>query len=434
MGRAFHLGTFDSERWWRPPELAVLPAVVLGDVGIATMDELLAGFCAPGDLLLTRAPMAPALRAGLAEWGIDVTHRTVGTPEHPAAGAHADTSGSIEELALRDPRTLGLLAGYDVLSPYAVLPDTARLAERVGATNRLPSATTVARVNSKSWSNTVVDRLDLPGAGEVVRSVDALTSAVRRTGFDAVVKDPYGVSGRGMLAVRTPGVLAAIRRALDRQVAAGRRIELLVQPRYARQCDFSAHLSLAPDGGWELLGVQVMTNREFRFIGSRPADPAFVDRLDASGYLEALAEVAKALAGEGYWGPVGVDSMLQSDGEVIPILEVNARRSLGLLALLLDHRVRDERLRCHLWQIDMTVAPGRDVDALVTALRADGAAYRGGSRPGVVVLSGSGLRAPGGRVHCALLCRPDDLAATQARMLAAVATAGMTPRGVINAA
>nr|WTA64364.1 hypothetical protein OHB51_17615 [Micromonospora sp. NBC_00855] len=434
MGKTFHLGTFDSERWWRPPDLAVLPAVVLGGGVTATMDELLAGFCAPGDLLLTRAPLAPALRDGLAALGIDVTQRTVGTSETLTAGTPPDSSDTIEDLVLRDPPLLGLLAGYDVVSPYAVLSDTTRLADRIGATNRLPSAATVARVNSKSWSNAVADRLGLPGTGEVVRSVDALTAAVQRTGFDAVVKDPYGVSGRGALAVRTPGVLAAIRRTLERQVAAGRRIELLVQPRYARRCDFSAHLILEPDGGWELLGVQAMTNREFRFIGSRPAAPAFVDRLDASGYLDAVAEVAKALAGEGYWGPVGIDSMLQSDGEVIPILEVNARRSLGLLALLLDHRVRDEGLRCYLWQIDLSVAPGRDIDALVTALRADGVAYRGGSGPGVVVLSGSGLRAPGGRVHCALLCRPDDLAATQARMLAAVAAAGMTPRGVVDAA
>ena len=434
MGGTFHLGTFDSERWWRPAELASLPAVALSDDATATMDELLAGFCAPGDLLLTRAPLAPALRAGLGALGIDVTHRVVGTPQTPTTGAPPDLSGTIEDLVLRDPPTLGLLAGYDVVSPYAVLSDTTRLAERIGTTNRLPSATTVARVNSKSWSNALADRLGLPGTGVVVRSVDALTSAVQRTGFDAVVKDPYGVSGRGALAVRTPGVLAAIRRTLDRQVAAGRRIELLVQPRYARQCDFSAQLSLEPDGDWELLGVQVMTNREFRFIGSRPADPAFVDRLDASGYLDAVAEVAKALTGEGYWGPVGIDSMLRSDGEVIPILEVNARRSLGLLALLLDHRVRAEGLRCHLWQIDLTVAPGRDIDALVTALSAEGAAYREGSRPGVVVLGGSGLRAPGGRVHCALLCRTDDLAATQARMVAAVTAAGMTPRGVVDAA
>lgn len=434
VARAVQLGTFDSERWWRPPELATLPAVTLGDGTAGGMDELLAGFCAPDDLLLTRAPMAPALRAGLAAGGLTFTHRALDLPPAEDGAPDRDAAEPVETLVLRDPQSLRLLGAAKDIVPYAVLPETVRLARQLGLADRLPSAATVAAVNSKSWSNALAERLGLPGAGRLVDSVDALTSAVTETGFDAVVKDPYGVSGRAMLAVRTPGVLAAIRRTLERQAARGRRIELVVQPRYPRHRDFSGHLHLAPDGSWDLLGVQVTTNREFRFVGSRPADPAFVDQLDAGGYVEALAEVAKALAGEGYFGPVGVDSMLCADGTLIPILEINARRSLGLLALRLDQRVRADGLRGHLWQLDLTVPPGQGVDALVTALRAADADYRGGARPGVMLLGGSALAAPGGRLHAALFCRPQELSATRARLLAAITAAGLTARGVVDAA
>lgn len=423
--RAIHLGTFDAERWWRPLELAELPAVARDDGATAAMDELLAGFCAPGDLLVTTGPMATEVRAGLHRCGIDFAHHPVGGPPG---------WGTVEASALRDPRTLELLSGYDTLAPYAVLPDTGLLAERLGESFRVPSADVVADVNSKSWSNALAGRLGLPGVGQVVRSVDELGSAVSRTGFDAVVKDPFGVSGRAMLEIRTPGILKSVQRTLDRQVRAGKRVELVVQPRYARRCDFSGHLRVEPDGGWDLLGVQVMNNRGFRFIGSRAADPAFLDLLDERGYFEVLAEVAKALAGAGYHGPVGVDSLIVGDGTVIPILEVNARRSLGLLSLHLDRRVAEHGLRCHLWQLELSVPPGRDVDALIAAMRADGTAHPGGSRSGVLVLSGSRLTTPGGRVHCALLCRPGEVAELQARMLAAVAAAGMTPRGVVDAA
>jgi hypothetical protein len=426
-GPAVHLGTFDAERWWRPPDLAELPRAPRAGGAVEGMDELLAGFCDPGDLLVTRGPMADELRAGLDRCGLRFAHHHLADP----GGGDAEP---VEALARRDPSTLDLLRAYPVMSPYAVLPDTALLAGRLGAADRLPSAAAVARVNSKSWSNALAGRLGLPGAGRLVRSVDELASAVTWTGFEAVVKDPYGVSGRATLEVRTPGVLRAVTRTLGRQEAAGRRVELVVQPRYARRADFSGHLRIDPDGNWEPLGVQVMTNRGFRFIGSRAADRPFVELLDRDGYFEVLGEVAKALAGDGYWGPVGVDSLVAADGTVVPILEVNARRSLGLLALRLDRRVRDDGLRCHLWQVELSVPPGGDADALIAALRRDGASYAGGARPGVLVLAGSRLAAPGGRVHCALLCRPGEVAATQARMLASAASAGMTPRGVVDAA
>ncbi|MDT7642816.1 MAG: hypothetical protein QOC83_7104, partial [Pseudonocardiales bacterium] len=42
------LGTFDAESWWRPADLAALPALGGGsDPAVDAMDELLAGFCDP---------------------------------------------------------------------------------------------------------------------------------------------------------------------------------------------------------------------------------------------------------------------------------------------------------------------------------------------------------------------------------------------------
>src|SRR5690606_19912322 len=127
------------------------------------------------------------------------------------------------------------------------------------------------------------------------------------------------------------------------------------------------------------------------------------------------------LADAGYWGPAGVDSMLLTDGTLIPVLEINARRSLGLLSLVLDRRARHHGLRCQLWQADLAVPGGRTAGAgrtngpagpgvaeLCAALRRDRVLYRGGPEPGVTVLSGSTLSAPGGRVYCALFCPPGD--------------------------
>ncbi|MFJ7997690.1 hypothetical protein ACIQ7D_11180 [Streptomyces sp. NPDC096310] len=427
--RAAHWGTFDAERWWRAPELAALPAVAVpgGAGAVAAMDELLAGFCAPGDLLVTRTPMAAEVREGLAVCGIRFE------PYVLRSGAAADDRPrTVDALIAADSAACERVAACPDVLPYAVLPDTAALTGRLGRPGLLPPAAVVAEVNSKAWSNALVRRLGLPGAGRVVRTTDELTATVAEFGCPVLVKDPYGVSGRDTLEIAAPGVLRAVLRTLDRQVAAGRRIELLVQRRYARRYDFSGHLRIARTGEATVLGVLMMTNHRFRYAGSHPADPGFLARLDAEGYFGTLTAVADALAAAGYWGPVGVDSMVVEDGTVVPVLEINARRSLGLLSLRLDQRVRErgDGLRGHLRQLDLAVPPGRSVADLSAALRRDGALYGGGARPGVTLLSGSTLAAPGGRVHCALFCRPEDAPALRRRVLAAAADAGLTPRGV----
>ena len=388
------LGTFDAERWWRPADLATLPAAAAADGTAESMDELLAGFCAPGDLLVTRRPVAPAVVSGLAARGI--TFRQHACPV-PAAG-------TMESALLGS----ALLRSHAEFRPYAVLPDTVRL----DWTDGLPPLPVVAEVNSKSWSNDLALELGLPGTGIVVRSVEELTAAVDGT---VVVKDPYGVSGRAMLEVATPGVLRAVTRTLARQ---DRRIELLVQPKFEKRLDFSGHLEVFRDGGWEFLGVQAMNNRGFRHIGSAPPSVELLDLVERSGYVEVLGSVAKAVSAAGYWGPVGVDSMVLADGTVVPVLEINARRSLGLLSLLLARRMPGFRL----WQLELRVPEGLGVEDVVAAL----------PWPEVIVLSGSGLAAPGGRMYLGLVT--DDVRRLQDAVVAALTAAGLVPRGVADAA
>ncbi|MGW4398015.1 hypothetical protein ACWEHA_22230 [Amycolatopsis nivea] len=404
MTATARFGTFDAERWWRPADLAALPAAP-GGTAADDMDELLAAACSPGDLLLTRRAPAPEIRASLADCGIEFDHHAVAAPP-----------GTPIERAI-DAETL---AGRPETAPYAVLPDTVALAARIGRAERFPAAETVAEVNSKTWSHALARSLGLPGAGVVVRSAAELAAAVGTR--PSVVKDPYGVSGRASLEVTTPGVLRAVTRTLEAQKA---RVELLVQPRFERRTDFSAHLRVDPEG-WEMLGVQVMHNRGFRHAGSEPAPDELLAELAHAGYGEILAAVAEALAAAGYRGPAGVDAMVRTDGTLVPVLEINARQSLGLLSLLLDRRVRPHGLRCHLWRFDLKVPPGKGIGDLSAALHR--IRYRGRTVPGVTLVGGSGLAAPGGRIYCALMARPGETAAVRADLLEAISAAGMGAR------
>ncbi|QFZ17868.1 hypothetical protein [Saccharothrix syringae] len=417
MRAALRLGAFDAERSWRPPELARLPAAPAAADHVEVMDELLAGLCAPGDTLVTRRPVDPDLLAALRGAGLAFAHHVV------ADGP----GGAVEELFARDPAAPALLRDHRLV-PYAVTPHVAALA----SSTPLPAVADVARVNSKTWSNDLVVDLGLPGAGVVVRSTAELARAVADAGFPAVVKDPYGVSGSGALEVGTPGVLRAVTRVLDRQVAGGARVELLVQPRYDKAHDLSGHGELAEDGTWRWLGVRAVHNRGFRYAGAGPADGARA-RFEPA-LRDAAAEVARRAFAEGYWGPLSIDAMVLADGALVPVLEVNARTSLGRLALELDRVLGDGALRCHLWQVELAVPPGTTTGHLVRALRRGGLLLGAGSGAGCSVLGGGVVGPPTARLHCALRCGPGELDAVRARVLASFEAAGARPRGTVHAA
>lgn len=124
--------------------------------------------------------------------------------------------------------------------------------------------------------------------------------------------------------------------------------------------------------------------------------------------------------------------LLLDNGTVIPVLEINARQSLGLLAIRLDRQARAHGLTGHLWQLELNVVPGKSVEDLINALTA--IRYDGGAPPGVTVLNGSTLAAPGGRVYVAIFCAAGEIHRWRQRLLTEVISAGLTPRGMTDAA
>ena len=403
-----HWGTFDAEAHWRPRDLAELPAVGnrQGRRQVESMDELLACLCGPGDLLLTRHPVPERLREAWHDAGL--------RPRcHPVSGA-GDTA---EQAILGDPAALAALAGSTAVAPYAVLPATATLAGATGHAASLPPVTTVARVNSKSFSDGLVRRLGLPGAGRVVTSAAGLRRAVEEIDGPAMVKDPYGVGGRGILEIRSPAMLESVVRALHRQ--AGRRIELVVQPKWAKRADVSGYVTIGRDGRATLTGVQVAHHHGTSHTGFGPLPPAVSDALDAAGYADTLLRAAAEVAATGYFGPAGFDSLLREDGRLVPVLEINARVTVGMLSAALDDRARRHGLRACLWRTQLAVPDGADAGDLVEVLRREDLLYLGGARPGVLPLTGSALLPPRARLECALFCPAEQTGRWRERLRAA---------------
>jgi hypothetical protein len=430
--KLIRLGTFDAERSWRPSGLATLPAVRSpdGDRVVAAMDELLAVLCGPDDLLITGSSLPDSFIGALAGAGIALRYRPA-----PPAGTDDGTHLTVEQRLLHAPP--GDLAGYG-LAPYAVLPETASLIRVCGLRADPPDVDVVRRVSSKTWSNALVRTMGLRGAGTVARSVSELLAQVEQLGTaTAVIKDPYGVAGRGTIAVSSPRMLRTVARVLQRQVDQGAAVELLVQPHYDRAADFSAQIHVPEDGEIRWHGIRLMQNAEFSYTGSRPTPAALEQRLAQAGYRELINGVGAAVAAEGYHGPVCVDSMLLCDGALVPVLEINPRVSMGLISLALERRLAGPgttaRMSVRTLRLPEPSTVSRVFDQLTAVLDERGALLRAG-RPGLLPLTANTLRPPRGRLYYAVVARsPEEDRLLDETMAEALDIMGRQPTEVSHA-
>lgn len=387
-------GTFDAERLWQGSETSALPEVAARPTAAAlgSADELLITLSQPGDTVLCNREPAPGLLDRLGVYG----------PCGSARGVPGDGQACVEE---RIAQLAGEVATPgNRARPYAVIPATEAASRALGVVEPSPSAQATAAVNSKIWSNAFSLRHGLPGAATVVRTRAELEDAAAAIEGPVVLKSAHGVAGRGSLLVHQHKVLASIGARLDKAAVSEGDSALLVQPFFVRVADFSAHLDVDPCGTTRLVGLRGMTCRGLAFSSSDTLDESVAQRLRSDAdYTATLWQLGVELAEAGYFGPVSVDGLVARDGTLVPVLEVNARLSMGRVGLELDRRAPG---RCSsLGSFNAPVVEGtkyEDLDArLDAAVRAAGLAWEGGSHAGVVLLSGATLQPPTGRVYWA---------------------------------
>ena len=216
----------------------------------------------------------------------------------------------------------------------------------LGLEGQFPSVDIVRMVNDKCFSHSLEHRLGigLPHS-TLVSSIQDLEQAVHRCPYDWVLKHPFGVSGRERMLGRKKSLTSSIEGWARKRMSQG--FSLIFEPWVEKRHDFSLHFDVSETGAVTFLG-----HCEFIF------DPGGVHRghrLNTGfsphpGSLECGHKIVDSLAGLGYWGPVGIDSLTGILGRraiVRPLVEINARCSFGLLALSLGDWLPQGS--CYLW-------------------------------------------------------------------------------------
>jgi hypothetical protein len=184
------------------------------------------------------------------------------------------------------------------------------------------------------WACESLDDLD-----EAIAGVADLLAHGGRVG----VKDAFGVSGKGIVVVEDPKRLDQLRRMVVSQARrrGEDRIGLVVEEWVAKRGDLSYQFTVGAGGevAFDHVGEAIVE----RGVHQGNRLPARLSADQADEVREVADAVGGRLAKDGYHGVVGVDAMVDPDGGLYPVTEINARNTmLTYLAGLSDRLVGPE--------------------------------------------------------------------------------------------
>lgn len=260
---------------------------------------------------------------------------------------------SLEALAARQNVNLLPLEGTQKQSayeftPWGWTPTALAIGERTGAGLSPPPLESVACVNSKVYSHQLERELGVADdRARLVTSEAELTAHVAqvcpRNEDKWVIKHPYGVAARERVLGRGPAVPPPVAVWCRRHWADG--TPLLFEPWYDVRQEYGLCGFSGPAGEVHLLGVsRPVTNGAGVLVGYKLE----AARLPASVWSLGR-EVGARLATEGYRGAWGMDVLEHAQGWR-PLLEINARWTVGFMALGAAVRARTKSEHWHLEQ------------------------------------------------------------------------------------
>lgn len=326
-GPLVFLGNFEVEQQWARGE-HTLPRVsaAAGDAVVNHMDQFALLLAGPGDHVVLKARPDPAYLEYLTGLGIALPTVHVVRDQDPGR--------TVTEDALADDELLGVLGALGAhLTAHGVSEVEEQLACRAGLPLAAPDAVTCKAVNSKTYSRRAADELGLrQPVGWACDHVDDLTEAfagaalLLRAGHRVVVKEAYGVSGKGIAVLDSERRADRLRRMIERKGAGGR-IAFTVEDWVTKRADLNYQFTVGRDGCVRFDFVKEAITENGVHKGHRMPPNLTAAQVD---HLKDCARLlGKKLHADGYFGVVGVDALVEPDGGLFPVIEINSRNNMS---------------------------------------------------------------------------------------------------------
>lgn len=336
------LGNFEVEEQWAADEQG-LPRVLTpgGAAVVNSMDEFALLLGGKDDHVVLKHAPDPGYRSYLEGLGMDLPQiHVVSTP---------DPRHTVSQDALLDAELIDTLSALRSDGAHLLAHGVSTVEEKLSAATGLPlaapDAATCKAVNSKIYSRRLATALGLrQPRGWECDTLEALDAAaveaagVLGTGRRVVVKEAFGVSGKGISVVPDERRLDRLRRMISTAARrAGReRIAFVIEEWVGKLTDLNYQFTLGRDSSVRFDFVKEAITEGGVHKGHRI--PARLNEKQLGVIRSAAVALGKALASDGYYGVVGVDAIVEPDGEIFPVLEINARNNMSTYQVQIQER------------------------------------------------------------------------------------------------
>jgi hypothetical protein len=337
--RLLWIGNFEAERFWASSRSLRLPSVAqASDLSIANRLEEMTLFLAEApDVVILRHASDPAFSHYVADLGLKPPQIVTADP--------ADNNMPIAETVLRNDE---LCSGLKQLAeqgpglyllPYATTRLEEQIASTIGISCLGASAAVSEKVNSKIYSRRVSRQAGLrtvPGGEcESIEDIEHVyRDLVATDSHTLVLKESMGVSGRGLLVIDAPAKMQNLLSLLKRRHTRDSQVDFVFERWIDKTRDINYQIFVSPSGEVSLVNIKEAVTKNGVHMGHHwppPLDPG-----QHGCYLEAANAIGAQLYADGFTGIAGIDSIIDRQGLVYPVLEINARFNMSTYELRLD--------------------------------------------------------------------------------------------------
>lgn len=238
--------------------------------------------------------------------------------------------------------------------PWGWSPYTARQFELAGiCPTLLPSIEQLEALRQLSHRRTTITLHHLINTPSQLCPIEAtsLNEAVEAVkSFDgrAVAKLPWSSSGRGVIYSESiPD--ATFREYLQGMIR--RQGSVLIEPHHNRISDFAMLFYINSNGTVDYRGLSTfLTDSRGSYLGNVVASQSEIQRIisvDPHPWIQPLSDALSRIADGNYTGWAGIDMLVGADNKgdkvVIPGIEINWRRTMGVAALSIAGRLLPEQ-------------------------------------------------------------------------------------------
>lgn len=324
--RFVFLCNFEAEhRWARNYVGLPMPRLAANPATVRRMEELGTLLAGGRDVLCLSRPLDPAFRRYAADLGFPL-------PAEFVVDGEAD--GDTGERILSSPGTIRRLAdladGRTYLMPMGTTVVEQKIAEATGLPLAVPDSDTTERVNGKIYGRRVVAELGIrPIPGHCCETVPELTEVLGRESLPLIVKESFGVSGKGLMVLDTEAKARRLLRMVQQRAerTGSDAVHVVVERFLAKKFDLNYQFTIDRAGIVHFDFVKEARTAGGVHLGH--VMPADLTAAQTDELREAANRIGSRLYADGYFGVVGVDAILGADDTLYPALEINARLNMS---------------------------------------------------------------------------------------------------------